>query len=67
MLDEPIRTTLTDNQVAEAIRLLEAVLALRDAGICPQCRGPIEREVQRGRCVYAEPCGCRLGQGVARS
>jgi CheY-like chemotaxis protein len=67
MLDEPIHTSLTGDQATQAARLVETFLARYDAGLCPCCETPIEREVQRGRCVYAEPCGCRLGQGVARS
>lgn len=31
--------------------------------VCPHCHTPIERKKQVGRCVYAEPCGCRLYQG----
>ena len=67
MPDEPIHLPLTDDQVAEACRQIEIFLACHAAGICPHCKTPIEREVQRGPCVYAEPCGCRLGPGVARS
>lgn len=32
-------------------------------GVCCHCDTPIEREVQVGRSVYGEPCGCRLFQG----
>lgn len=35
--------------------------------ICPHCDTPVESERQVGRCAYAEPCGCRRGQGRARS
>lgn len=34
--------------------------------ICPHCDTPIQREVQVGRCVYAEPCNHRLYQGRAK-
>jgi hypothetical protein len=30
---------------------------------CWHCGKPIQKKVQVGRCIYAEPCGCRLGQG----
>ena len=33
------------------------------AGRCWQCHQPITAKVQVGRCIYAEPCGCRMGQG----
>lgn len=62
----PIFPPLTDDQTAEASRLIETFLARYEAGLCPCCEAPIEREVRRGRCVYAETCGHRLGQGVAR-
>lgn len=34
-----------------------------EAGICPHHKRPITLR-QVGRCVYAEPCGCRLYQGT---
>lgn len=34
-----------------------------DNDICPHCKTPIQHWQQVGRCVYAEPCGCRLYQG----
>lgn len=30
---------------------------------CPHCHTPIEAREQVGRCIYLQPCGCRLGQG----
>lgn len=33
------------------------------ANICPTHKQPITKR-QVGRCVYAEPCGCRLYQGT---
>ncbi len=33
------------------------------AGFCGQCGAKVERKAQVGRCIYNEPCGCRLGQG----
>ena len=35
-------------------------------GECQQCGTPLTAKVQVGRCIYAEPCGCRLGQGQLR-
>jgi hypothetical protein len=35
------------------------------AGLCPHCGAKVERRVQVGKCVYAEPCRHRLGSGKA--
>ncbi len=32
------------------------------SNVCPTHNIPITKK-QVGRCIYAEPCGCRLGQG----
>lgn len=34
-------------------------------GDCPHCGKKVEKRVQVGPCVYAEPCGHRIGQGKA--
>ena len=34
-------------------------------GECIHCGAKVEKRVQVGRCVYAEPCGHRQGQGKA--
>jgi hypothetical protein len=31
---------------------------------CCHCHRAVDRMKQVGRCVYAEPCGCRLWQGT---
>lgn len=31
-------------------------------GLCPTCQQKVVTQKQVGRCVYAEPCGHRLGQ-----
>lgn len=49
-----------DRQVAEAVSKWLKNFA---AGMCPHCGRKIEQKKQVGRCVYAEPCGCRLYQG----
>lgn len=36
------------------------------SGKCPICHQVVEREEQRGRCVYGVPCGCRMFQGRAK-
>jgi hypothetical protein len=35
-------------------------------GACVQCGTTLTATRQIGRCIYAEPCGCRLGQGTLR-
>lgn len=42
-------------------RLLERA-ERRSNGLCPTC-GESMRERQVGKCVYADPCGHRIGQG----
>jgi PHP family Zn ribbon phosphoesterase len=64
---EPTHNDLTEEQAAKAARLIEAFLARYEAGVCPRCGTPITREIGVGQDVYAQPCGCRVGQGVARS
>lgn len=36
----------------------------RETDICPNCDKAVTALEQIGRCVYAEPCGCRLWQGT---
>jgi hypothetical protein len=62
---EPTHNDLTEEQAAKAARLIEAFLARYEAGVCPRCGTPITREIGVGQDVYAQPCGCRVGQGVA--
>lgn len=49
---------------------VEVIIAQRladiQAGLCPHCRRKIESKRQVGPCIYAEPCGHRLGQGRLR-
>jgi len=35
-------------------------------GACVHCGTIMTATRQIGRCIYAEPCGCRLGQGTLR-
>lgn len=61
----------TPDEVAERNRHVAATftkyLSDIEAGKCPFCGSPIERERQVGRCVYADPCGHRLYQGKAKA
>jgi len=34
---------------------------------CPECEDIIEKKTQRGRCVYAWPCGCFLYRGSTKT
>ncbi len=58
---------LTDDEAkareAEIRGHAEARAERERAGFCGQCGAKVERKAQVGRCIYNEPCGCRLGQG----
>ena len=58
---------LTDDEAkareAEIRGHAEARAERERAGFCGQCGTKVERKAQVGRCIYNEPCGCRLGQG----
>lgn len=51
--------------VSERIRKYLDLLA-RGFPECPHCGKTVENKIQVGRCVYAEPCGCRLSQGTLK-
>lgn len=53
-------------QEAEISKAVSAFFQDMHDGLCPECHQKVEREVQVGRCVYAEPCQHRLWQGKAR-
>jgi hypothetical protein len=65
----PKASFLSAEEIAEKeAEIREAAIAFfRDmqSGLCPHCRQPVQKQVQVGRCVYAEPCGHRLWQGEA--
>lgn len=60
---------LTDEEQAAEDREFAAacdkVIAGLAAGKCPDCGAGVDRREQVGKCVYARPCGHRLGQGRA--
>lgn len=58
---------LTDEQAQakadEIYARARARLEQEAAGFCGQCNRKVERKARVGRCIYNEPCGCRIGQG----
>lgn len=74
---DPTRTDLCDHceylteeqakaKAAETEARLHALFQKMKDGICTTCDQKVQRERQVGRCVYAEPCGHRIGQGRAK-
>jgi hypothetical protein len=53
----------TPERKAELDASVAKYLADLANNICPVCETPVEKKIQVGRCVYAEPCGHRLYQG----
>lgn len=53
---------LTDSE-REVAEYIKAFMTNLKNDICPHCGTPITNKRQVGRCVYADPCGCRLYQG----
>lgn len=52
---------MTDDEVAA---IISEHFGNIERDICPICKATIERQVQVGRCVYAQPCNHRLYQGT---
>lgn len=50
-----------ERKLAEAVNVFFGKL---NSDVCPHCDTPITSKRQVGRCVYADPCGCRLYQGT---
>lgn len=50
-------------------KLIEAFFArfnkflTRETEDCPYCGEPVTSCKQVGKAIYADPCGCRIGQG----
>lgn len=64
-LEHPTREEAEATERAIDQRIGQRLADIR-AGLCPHCRRPVERRRQVGPCIYAEPCGHRLGQGRLR-
>jgi hypothetical protein len=66
----PLSEYLTEEQARakadEVGHRLATTLARMAAGYCPECDQKVESKRQIGRCIYAAPCGHRLGQGRLR-
>lgn len=57
----------TPEQVEEHFRQIDESVArfvskLREGKVCPHCDVALTKTVRIGRCLYAEPCGHRIGQ-----
>jgi hypothetical protein len=53
-----------EQRLDQALREYLGTFAARQhRGECGHCGTPMEAKVQVGRCIYAQPCGCRVGQG----
>jgi len=61
--------TLAEVEAKEAATVQAVAKFFSDltSDICPHCGAAIEKKVQIGRCVYAEPCGDRLYQGKLKA
>jgi hypothetical protein len=72
--DNPVtcaqRCLMTPEQVAAEIAAqdarVDAMLEKVKRGECTTCGAKIDRASQAGSCIYAEPCGHRIGQGDAK-
>lgn len=62
---EPTAEEIAADEAAMQARLNE-LEANAKAGLCNDCRTKITAVEQVGRCVYAKPCGHRIGQGDAK-
>jgi hypothetical protein len=54
---------LTPDETAALDAWIATALARDARGACVRCGTPMTAKRQVGRCIYVEPCGCRLGQG----
>lgn len=49
---------------AEVNAAVEQSLARAARGECHHCGAPVEAKIREGRCLYAKPCGHRIGQAA---
>lgn len=61
-ISKPVSLKPTPDLPEEAKQFLEEL----KQNICPRCHLDIVEYEQIGRCVYAKPCGHRLGTGTVR-
>lgn len=62
---EPTSEEIAADEAAWAARI-EEIGARTKRGECSDCGTKVTAVRQAGKCVYAEPCGHRLGQGDAK-
>lgn len=55
----------TPEQIEAEVSAWEQLFARVDAGECAECGTMIASATQDGGCLYAAPCGHRIGQGDA--
>lgn len=66
MTDDDTDRALPPEVAKAAIQALTRMANLMsgNADVCMHCGAKVSRLVQVGRCVVAEPCGCRQYQGT---
>jgi len=63
---DPLTEEEVEAREREIERRVEEMIAKLKANICPVCDRPIRARARQGRCVYAVPCGHRLGQAMRK-
>jgi hypothetical protein len=58
----------SEQEIADEVARVQAhavefLTTLATGKVCPHCKMPITKRYEVGRCVYADPCGCRQYQG----
>jgi len=64
---DPLTPEEAEERDRANLKAAEEFVAKLRANICPICDRAIEARVKVGRCVYAKPCGHRLGQAMRRT
>jgi hypothetical protein len=50
----------------ELVKLRNLIIERQEKNQCIHCGMLISDRRQVGRCIYADPCGCRQGQGTLK-
>lgn len=64
---EPTGAEAAERREQEIEARFAVIRSKIEAGICHVCDSKVETERQVGACVYAMPCGHRIGQGKAKA